>query len=100
MCQRPVTQGLLRQKREAILQIASRYGAHDILIFGSVARGEATEISDVDLIVRFEPGRTLFDHGGLIMDLRELLGVKVDVISAAGMRERFRNYVLKEAVPL
>ena len=49
-------------------------------IFGSVARGDAGEQSDLDLIVRFEPGRSLLDHGGLVMDLRELLGRRVDVI--------------------
>jgi len=87
-------------RREAILAIARRYGAHDVRIFGSVARGDTTEFSDVDFIVRFDPDRTLFDHGGLIMDLRDLLGVKVDVISEGGMRDRFRKHVVKEAVPL
>jgi len=67
-----VTRQSLQQKRDAILQIARRYGASDVRIFGSVARGDATEASDVDLIVRFEPGRTLLDHGGLVMDLRDL----------------------------
>jgi len=95
-----ITLETLREKREAILQIARRYGAHDIRVFGSVARGDAGESSDVDLIVRFDPGRSLFDHGGLVMDLQELLGVKVDVISEAGMRERFRKHVMKEAIPL
>ena len=94
------TNKLLNRHREAILEIARRYGAHDIRIFGSVARGESNEFSDLDLIVRFEPGRSLFDHGGLIMDLRDLLGVKVDVISEGGMRPRFRRHVMKEAVPL
>lgn len=87
-------------KREAILELAARYGAHDVRVFGSVARGDDNADSDLDLIVRFEPGRSLFDHGGLIMDLRDLLGVKVDVISEGGMRERFRSHVMKEAVPL
>jgi len=95
-----ITRQVLQQKREAILEIARRYGASDIRIFGSVARGDNTEASDVDLIVRFEPGRSLFDHGGLLMDLQDLLGVKVDVISEHGMRERFRNHVMKEAIPL
>ena len=95
-----ITRQVLQQKREAILEIARRYGASDIRIFGSVARGDNTEASDVDLIVRFEPGRSLFDHGGLLMDLQDLLGVKVDVISEDGMRERFRNHVMKEAIPL
>lgn len=69
-------------------------------MFGSVARGDETESSDLDLIVRFEPDRSLFDHGSLLMDLQDLLGVKVDVVSEGGMRERFRNHVLREAVPL
>ena len=88
------------QKREAILSVAARYGAHDVRIFGSAARGEMTDSSDLDLIVRFDPDRSLFDHGGLIMDLQELLGMKVDVISEGGMRDRFRRHVMKEAIAL
>jgi predicted nucleotidyltransferase len=95
-----LTQEVLRQKREAILTLARQYRASEVRIFGSVARGDATDESDLDLIVRFEPGRSLLDHGGLISDLQDLLGVKVDVVSERGMRERFRALVLKEAVPL
>ncbi len=80
-----ITRESLASRREEILAIAKRYGAHDLRIFGSVARGDQTESSDLDLIVRFEPGRSLFDHGGLLMDLQELLGVKVDVIDEDGM---------------
>lgn len=69
------------KRRDEIIAVAKRYGASDIRLFGSLARGDANEDSDVDLIVRFEPGRSLFDHGGLIADLEELLGVKVDVVS-------------------
>ena len=95
-----VTRDDLRRHRDVILEIAHRYGAHQVRIFGSVARGDATESSDVDLVVRFEPDRSLFDHGGLIDELEDLLGVKVDVVSEAGMRDRLRARVLKEAVPL
>jgi len=95
-----ITLDELRRRRDEILEIANRHGAHDIRVFGSVARGDAGEDSDLDLIVRFEPDRSLFDHGGLLMDLRELLGQKVDVISEGGMRQRFRDHVMKEAVPL
>jgi predicted nucleotidyltransferase len=95
-----LTRQALREKREAIMEIAGRYGASDIRIFGSVARGDATEASDVDLIVRFEPGRSLLDHGGLVMDLRELLEMRVDVIDEEGMRPRFREHVMAEAIPL
>ena len=95
-----ITQRELLNRREAILDIARRHGAHDVRVIGSVARGDAEEASDLDLIVRFDPDRTLLDHGELIMDLQDLLQVEVDVISEAGMRERFRNHVMKEAIAL
>ena len=95
-----LTRQSIHGHRDAILEIASRYGASDIRVFGSVARGDATDASDLDLIVRFEPGRSLLDHGGLVMDLRELLGRRVDVIDEEGMRPRFRKHVMKEAIPL
>jgi len=95
-----ITRQLLDEKRETILEIARRYGAHDVRLFGSIARGESTESSDVDILVRFEPNRSLFDHGGLIAELEELLGVKVDVVSEGGMRERFRARILSEAIAL
>lgn len=95
-----ITQQTIQRRREEILAVARRYGAHDMRIFGSVARGDQREDSDLDLVVRFDPDRSLFDHGGLICDLEELLGVKVDVVSEGGMRERFRRYVEKEAVSL
>lgn len=87
-------------RREEILAIARRYGAHDVRIFGSVARGDQREDSDLDFIVRFEPDRSLFDHGALICDLEELLGVNVDVVSERGMRDHLRSYAEKEAIAL
>lgn len=95
-----VTQQDVFTHREEILDIAQRHDAHDVRLFGSVARGDQREDSDVDLIVRFDPGRSLFDHGALLVDLQDLLGVKVDVISERGMRARFREHAIKEAVPL
>ena len=95
-----ITKEDLFKRREEIIAIARQYGASDIRIFGSVARGDTNENSDVDLIVRFEPGRSLFDHGGLIEDLRNLLGIKVDVISDDGIRERWRKHLEQESVPL
>ncbi len=94
------TRELLTKQREAILDIARRHSAHDIRVFGSIVRSDTTESSDVDLIVRFEPGHSLFDHGGLLMDLRDLLCAKVDSISEGEMRPRFRERVMKEAIPL
>jgi len=91
---------LLQEKREDILHIAARRGASNVRIFGSVARGEADSKSDIDLLVDLEPGRSLFDLGGLLMDLQDLLDHKVDVVTERGLRERIREHVLKEAVPL
>ncbi len=95
-----ITREIIHQKRDAILDIARRYGASDIRIFGSVARGDTHEDSDLDILVRLEPGRSLMDQGGLLMDLRDLLGVKVDVISEGTLQGRFGQHVLREAVPL
>src|SRR6266700_5200483 len=91
---------LLYEKREDILRIASKRGAYNVRVFGSVARGEADSKSDIDLLVDLEPGRSLFDLGGLLMDLQDLLGHKVDVVTERGLRERIRERVLREAVPL
>jgi predicted nucleotidyltransferase len=95
-----ITADDIRKRRDEINRLAARYGAHHVRIFGSVARGDATDASDLDLVVRFEPGRSLLDHGGLLMDLRDLLGVKVDVISEGSLTGRFGELVRKEAVPL
>lgn len=79
---------------------AARRGAYNVRIFGSVARGEADERSDVDFLVELEPGRSLLDLGGLLMDLQQLLGHPVDVVTERGLRERIRERVLEEAIPL
>ncbi len=91
---------LVRQKREDILRIASKHGARNIRIFGSVARGEAGDASDVDFLVELDPGRSLLDHAALLLDLEQLLGCKVDVITERGIRSRIREQILREAVPL
>jgi len=88
---------LLKEKRQEILQIAAKHGARNVRVFGSVARGEAGEDSDVDLLVDFEPGRSLLDQAGLILDLQELLGCKADVITEGGLYWLLRRRILKEA---
>jgi predicted nucleotidyltransferase len=95
-----VTKADLLRRRDEILAIARRHGAFDVRIFGSLARGDAIENSDLDLVVRFDPGRTLLDHAGLIGDLEDLLEMKVDVIDADGMHPRFRGVIEREALPL
>jgi len=91
---------LLHTKRDDILRIAAKYGAYNVRIFGSVARGEADSESDIDLLVNMEPGRILLDLCGFLIDLEELLGCKVDVVTEKGLRDRIRERVLKEAVAL
>lgn len=90
----------LQAKREEILRAAARHGASNVRIFGSVARGEAGPESDVDVLVDLEPGRSLLDHAALLLELEELLGCPVDVVTERGLRARFRERVLREAVPL
>ena len=91
---------LLKDRREDILRIAAQHGAHNVRVFGSVARGEAHPDSDVDLLVEMEAGRSLLDLGGLLMDLQALLGREVDVVTDKGLRDRIRTRVLQEAKPL
>ena len=92
--------GKIAAHRREILAIAARHGARNVRVFGSVARGEADEESDLDLLVDMEPGRSLLDMGALLMELRELLGVPVDVVTEKGMHDRMRQRVLSEAVVL
>ena len=86
--------------RDLILQTAARHGAHSIRVFGSVARRQDDSDSDIDFLVEMEPGRSLFDLGGLLMDLENLLNTKVDIVTERGLKERIRERVLNEAVPL
>ena len=90
----------LTKKRDEIIRVATINGARNIRVFGSVARGEADEKSDIDFLVEMEPGRSLFDLGGLLMDLQEVLGRDVDVVTERGLNPRIRDRVLKEAVAL
>jgi len=96
-----VTLDTLRaERREEILRLAARHGAHNLRVFGSVARGEANESSDLDLLVAWEPGRSLLDHAGLVQDLRQLLGVKVHVGTEKSLHWYVRDRILREATDL
>ena len=91
---------ILRSKRQQVLQIARKHGAYDVRVFGSVARGEAQPDSDIDLLVAMEPGRSLLDLRGLVMELQQFLGQGVDVVTERGLKSRIRARVLSEAIPL
>lgn len=91
---------LLLPLREEILNIAAKYGAYNLRVFGSVARGEAREDSDVDFLVEMEDGRNLLDRIGLKQDLEELLQREVDVAKPSNLHELIRDKVLQEAVML
>lgn len=90
----------LRRRRRTILRIAGRHGARAVRVFGSVARGESDAESDVDLLVRMRPGSSLLDQAAVLVELRDLLGRDVDVVTEEGLRDRIRERVLREAVPL
>ena len=91
---------IIGDRRDAILALAAKHGASNVRIFGSVAEGEADEASDVDFLVDMEPGRSLFDLGGLLMDLEELLGRKVDLVTEPALHWYIRDKVIHEAKPL
>ncbi|MCZ7673553.1 MAG: nucleotidyltransferase family protein [Chloroflexi bacterium] len=91
---------LISENRQEILALAQQCGAKNIRIFGSVARGEDDEHSDIDFLVEMEPTRSLFDLGGFMMSLQELLGRPVDVVTEDGLKMRIRDRVLREAIVL
>jgi uncharacterized protein len=88
------------EKREDILILAARFGIKNIRIFGSVARHEAREGSDIDFLVEFPPATSLLTHAAFQRELADLLGCDVDVASVRGLREQIRNSVIREAIPL
>ena len=91
---------LLQEKREAILQLAAKYGAQNVRVFGSVARGEARLDSDVDFLVNFPSDRSIFDLVGLWLDLKELMGREVDLSTDEGLKDYVRPSALRDAVSL
>lgn len=95
-----VTLRTLIERRDQILRLADQYHTSELRVFGSVARGESNEGSDVDFLVKPKPGCSLFDLGGLLADLQELLGCRVDLVTDEGLKPRLRERVLREAVPL
>lgn len=93
-------EALRSEHRDDILRLAKRRGAQNVRVFGSVARGEANENSDLDLLVAWEPGRSLLDHAGLVQGLEVLLGVKVHLGTEQSLHWYVRDRILREATPL
>ncbi|HEY83861.1 MAG TPA: nucleotidyltransferase family protein [Chloroflexi bacterium] len=90
----------IKVKRAEILKIAANYGARNVRVFGSVARGEAARDSDVDFLVDMETDRSLLDMGGLLMDFQDLLACKVDLVTENSLHWYIRDKVLQEAIAL
>ena len=91
---------IIASQRTAILAAAARHGVTSIKVFGSVARGDAREDSDVDFLVEVGPRHSAFFPGGLVVDLEEILGRRVDIVEPDGLHRLLRDRVLKEAVPV
>ncbi|MBE0418099.1 MAG: nucleotidyltransferase domain-containing protein [Coriobacteriia bacterium] len=92
--------GLLSEQRAEIIKIAARRRVDNLRMIGSVARGDAHEGSDIDLLVDLKPSASLYDLSGFAGELEALLGVKVDVVPAGSVKQGIRERVLREAVPL
>ena len=86
--------------RDQIVLLAAKRGAHNIRVFGSIARGDQSPGSDVDFLVDFEPGRSLLDLTGLWLDLEGALGCRVDVVSSRGLRPRVEAEVMRDPISL
>ena len=91
---------IIGDRREQIFVLAAKYGASHIRVFGSVVHGTADKDSDIDFLVDLEEGRSLFDLGGMLMDLQDLLQREVDVVTEKGLHWYIRDKILKEAKPL
>lgn len=91
---------LRREKRAEILRLAELHGCRNVRVFGSVAAGENRAASDVDFLVDLDEGRNLFDLGGLLADLKDVLASNVDLVEARCLHPYIRDRVLAEALPL
>ena len=98
-CRVGARRALVEQHREAITELVRAHRGREVSLFGSVARGDEGEASDIDLLVEFEPGSSLFDLLHLQDELEALLGCRVDVVSVGGLKER-DQHIRREAVPL
>lgn len=91
---------LIERHRDALLAIARNRGVTSVRVFGSMARGDARDDSDVDLLVTLAPGESGLSLGGLLLDAQELLGRRVDLVTERGLHPALRDRILTDAVPL
>ncbi len=91
---------IIEQNRAEILALAERHGVADVRVFGSMARGDADDASDVDLLVSLSPGKTGLALGALLMDVQDLLQRRVEVLTEKSLHPALREHVLREAQPL
>ena len=91
---------IVQQRKKEIIAVARAHGLVNVRIFGSVARGEDNAQSDIDLLVDLEKGRTLLDLGGALVQLQDLLGRRVDIVTERGLHWYLREKILREARPL
>jgi predicted nucleotidyltransferase len=91
---------LLQQKREDIRRIAAKHGAYNVRVFGSVARGEAGPDSDIDLLIDKGPTTTSWFPAGLVLDLEEILGRRVEIVTEKSLHPTLRDRILHDAVLL
>ena len=90
----------IRQNREKILAVAAKHGASNVRVFGSVSRGDETDASDVDFLVVLQPGRSLLDHAALKVELEEFLDRPVDIATERGLKPKYRERIISEAVAI
>lgn len=91
---------ILQAKRQDLLEVARRHGVTSIRVFGSVARGDDSPESDVDLLVTTGPEVSSWFPAGLVLDLQELLGRRIDVVTENGLNPLLRDQVMAEAIAL
>ena len=93
-----ITKEILRQRRDDIMRLATKHGATNIRVFGSVARDQAKQDSDLDLLIDVGPNTSSWFPAGLILDLENLLGCRVEIVTEKGLNPELRDQVLSEAM--
>ena len=92
--------GIRNTKRDEILRLAAAYGARNVRVFGSIARGDQWTASDIDLLADLESNRSLMDLGGLLVDLEKLLGTRVNIATGRMLKPRVRGQIFADGIPL